>query len=205
LKLVTSTRSAPFQRRTDELNSLLHREERLPFVGVGGGDGDDELVEDAERAVDHVEMSVCERVEAARIKQRSWSSGGGLPPFTVMLQTLNTVTIVSPVAALPVDLEPLKMRHLLPRRECSATRSRLQRCGPSTFSARSSTTSSYGGVEEQNAGAPHCVGRSFQPAHHVSADDAARVLLSRVRPTFWRRIAKPTGLMVYEGHARGAP
>src|SRR5207247_9955533 len=55
-----------FQRFLDQLDPLLDSEQMLPLFGVGS-DRDDNTVEDAERAVDDVEVAVGERVEAARV------------------------------------------------------------------------------------------------------------------------------------------
>jgi hypothetical protein len=79
----------PFKRGADELHALLNGKERLPLVGVGG-DGDDELVEDAERSVDNVEVSVGQGIKAARVDSRLYFRAD------CGAHVLNTVTIVSP-------------------------------------------------------------------------------------------------------------
>jgi len=58
-------------------------------------------------------------------------------------------------------------------------------------------------VEEYDTGALHCVGRCLQPAHDVSADDA-RAIFEAEYVQVLAQDSKPTGLMVHEGHARGA-
>src|SRR5207302_1911741 len=81
---------ASVEGRTDQLEALLDREERLALLRVGCH-RDDQLVEDAERAVDHVQVSVGERVEAPGID-------GDLRVGDLIADhhTISTVTTVSP-------------------------------------------------------------------------------------------------------------
>src|SRR6266699_5339923 len=72
-----------FQRFLDQLDPLLDREQRLPLFGVGG-DRNDDTVEDAERAVDDVEVAIGEGVKAARVDGDLLAHGR------------NTASIVSP-------------------------------------------------------------------------------------------------------------
>src|SRR3989442_12327781 len=54
----------PLESIFDEADPLVDGEQGLAFVGVRS-DRDDEVVEDAQRTLDHVEMPVSEGIEAA--------------------------------------------------------------------------------------------------------------------------------------------
>ena len=71
------------KRVLDEMHPLVDAEQRLALLRVRGH-RDDQVVEDAQRPLHHIEMPVGERVEAAGV------DGGFVG------HTRNTVTIVSP-------------------------------------------------------------------------------------------------------------
>src|SRR5207247_8307669 len=122
---------SPFQRFLDQRDPLLDCEQRLPLVGVGGN-RDDHAVEDAECAVDDVEVAVGERVEAAGVDGDLLAHGR------------KTASIVSPYRRSRPTCSRLIAGSCC-RREYSATTVALDADRSMAWSVRSNTASPYGG------------------------------------------------------------